>query len=1254
MAAEVAALPRIVMRPRRTLRGHLAKIYAMHWATDRRHLVSASQDGKLIVWDAYTTNKVHAIPLRSSWVMTCAYSPSGNYVACGGLDNICSIYNLHSKEGNNVKGARELSAHSGYLSCCRFLNDRQIVTSSGDMTCMLWDIEAGVRVVEFSDHTGDVMSLSLGPNQNVFVSGACDASAKLWDIRSGKATQTFTGHESDINAVNFFPNGDAFATGSDDASCRLFDIRADRELNAFTHDNILCGITSVAFSISGRILFGGYDDWTCNAWDTLKGERVGVLTGHENRVSCLGVSADGMALCTGSWDSTLKYQVLKQSVKDIFPFSDRNMSEDDRAAKAARARAMLKKRQQQKVTGTGLSAASPTISSPLLSPARAFSPAPSEVVEERNGRDIGDLFSNRPQGERADGTWLSSLMRAESNQSRPSSPSLAAMSLPVPIPSASEGQSQSGPSASTPATNDRQELQDLVKEQQRTISTLESEKAFLSTAIETLKQAESKWQHADTVLQEEREKSRHATESLKRAEVVLEELNRKNEGHEATIASLKSEQAIFKRSVELLEVTQSKVQVAEEYLQAERNAAQALRGRIHELQEVEEGRSHHVEEQRQTISLLVSEKAALTLSLQHLQDVELRLQETEQQLQSEQERSEQLQASVSRLETENEDCSATIHELSASEKQLADRCREQERELQLLNGAMTDLRSQAEQAERRVRELEEQIESDDRAERLEAMLRNTQDRADELEFQLSKLQQAHSTLKADRDNLDGHVRQQAGAEEEWRHRHAQIEEQHTATQEELSIVKAERQTLLLDKMNLESQLKGNDSTVAELEHKLAGIATQLANGAKQLQHTQAELKSANKRAEEAERIQGELQTEGVGLMRSLDEMRPKIVELTDAKLELGEKVESLENAVHSRDAAIAKLGAAVDELRAEKEMVEGRWQAATAMLEKERKASLDNDTAMRETYNSLRTELEDSMVTVRALENEQTNHRQIIDRHVTEIDNLSSALQTHMDQLSLLRDELDESRRARDDAQVFLEQAQAEMGSLRAEVLSKDKEIENLRQTNSVPSTPASQSLDEEMVSALKQQHALEISAAQSQIRSLETVVFEADARAHSLQKQVAALEDQVVHLRSSSRASARSPVPRRPSVRPVDISDDLRRASFVSHRPSHLAATPTTPSAFDGLSLEAQHKRRVSLSMLKARMDSEVAASTGLTPRTPSRLGSPAQRTATLPSVPEPLSPVVLSPVHMRKPQFMDDAHIFWCHCCQGDLVIL
>ena len=45
------------------------------------------RDGKLIVWDAFTTNKEHAVTMPTTWVMACAYGPSGNIVACGGLDN---------------------------------------------------------------------------------------------------------------------------------------------------------------------------------------------------------------------------------------------------------------------------------------------------------------------------------------------------------------------------------------------------------------------------------------------------------------------------------------------------------------------------------------------------------------------------------------------------------------------------------------------------------------------------------------------------------------------------------------------------------------------------------------------------------------------------------------------------------------------------------------------------------------------------------------------------------------------------------------------------------------------------------------------------------------------------------------------------------------------------------------------------------------------------------------------------------------
>lgn len=43
----------------------------------------------------------------------------------------------------------------------------------------------------------------------------------------------------------------------------------------YSHDNIICGITSVAFSRSGRLLLAGYDDFNCNVWDSMKAERAG-------------------------------------------------------------------------------------------------------------------------------------------------------------------------------------------------------------------------------------------------------------------------------------------------------------------------------------------------------------------------------------------------------------------------------------------------------------------------------------------------------------------------------------------------------------------------------------------------------------------------------------------------------------------------------------------------------------------------------------------------------------------------------------------------------------------------------------------------------------------------------------------------------------------------------------------------------------------------------------------------------------------
>ncbi|KAJ6985519.1 hypothetical protein NC653_023461 [Populus alba x Populus x berolinensis] len=285
----------------RILQGHTGKVYSLDWTPEKNRI------------------------LPCAWVMTCAFSPAGQSVACGGLDSVCSIFNLNSptdKDGN-LTVSRMLSGHKGYVSSCQYVpdEDTHLITSSGDQTCVLWDITTGLRTSVFggefqSGHTADVLSVSIsGSNSRMFVSGSCDSTARLWDTRvASRAVRTFHGHEGDVNAVKFFPDGNRFGTGSDDGTCRLFDVRTGHQLQVYYQqhgDNGIPHVTSIAFSISGRLLFVGYSNNDCYVWDTLLAEVVlnlgSLQNSHEGRISCLGLSADGSALCTGSWDTNLKF-----------------------------------------------------------------------------------------------------------------------------------------------------------------------------------------------------------------------------------------------------------------------------------------------------------------------------------------------------------------------------------------------------------------------------------------------------------------------------------------------------------------------------------------------------------------------------------------------------------------------------------------------------------------------------------------------------------------------------------------------------------------------------------------------------------------------------------------------------------------------------------------------------------------------------------------------------------------------------------
>jgi guanine nucleotide-binding protein G(I)/G(S)/G(T) subunit beta-1 len=329
---------RVDIRLRRKLKGHFGKVNAIAFGNTDNAILSASQDGKLILWDAFGSIILQVITLPSSWVMACAFETSnGNLVASGGLDNIVSIHQLNRKETNPSSSFSSLSTgnesanstshpsktesqnlkrclvgHDGYISQIEFLNESSILSSSGDGTLKLWDVERGSCRTTFSEHSSDVMGFSLCPqNPYVFVSASCDTSTKVWDMRipsSKGAVKTYYGHVSDINSVDFFPSGTAFASGSNDTTIRLVDLRADCTVNVFKESSLLeSGITAVKFSSSGKLLFAAYEDSSSViAWETMS--RDGTyheLKGHGDRISCLALNQSGEAIASGSWDTNI-------------------------------------------------------------------------------------------------------------------------------------------------------------------------------------------------------------------------------------------------------------------------------------------------------------------------------------------------------------------------------------------------------------------------------------------------------------------------------------------------------------------------------------------------------------------------------------------------------------------------------------------------------------------------------------------------------------------------------------------------------------------------------------------------------------------------------------------------------------------------------------------------------------------------------------------------------------------------------------
>jgi len=435
---------------------------------------------------------------------------------------------------------------------------------------------------------------------------------------------------------------------------------------------------------------------------------------------------------------------------------------------------------------------------------------------------------------------------------------------------------------------------------------------------------------------------------------------------------------------------------------------------------------------------------------------------------------------------------------------------------------------------------------------------------------------------------------------------------------------------------------------------------------KKLKNLQSEVAAANKRAEEAELAHKGLQNENVGLMAGLNEMRPRVMQLTEEKLSLTEMVEKLEETRYALEGSISALEGALDEARAKYEALE----AEKASLEKEREADRENASEdvdrIQVALSQTEDELQIAVRSIKDLETERNVHRQAVERYQLEMDRLDSELAELRANHSSLQDEFAMQRGAREaDAAQLIESAQVverahvEVENMRNELYAKDEEIEQLRADlmhaqvaskdedgkTPKPGHARRESLGKEM---FESDGTFELSAARSKIRLLESTVFQEQAKAHALRKQVSSLEEELHRVRRTSTVHHHShPLP--PS------------SPQLEEREMEMALDSALPP-------EVRHKRKISLSMLKARIDGEKAL--GASPRPATRQLSSFGPTVEEDEEANEKMPLKMDPgpstsragssiggighVERRRPQFLDESHVFWCGSCRGDLVVL
>ncbi len=241
------------------LREHEDAVWALT-PLDDQHLISASEDGTLLVWNVYTGQIITKFTRHKGGVHS--VSPlDGLYVISGARDATLRVWNAQTGKQWGV-----LHGHKNMIFSVATINGEHVVSASRDRSLKIWDVPSKKAIHTLLGHKDWVRDVGV-LNARYIVSASDDETLRVWDISTGQTIRVLKGHQGNVNTLAVLSMRHIIS-GSDDGTLRLWNVWTGETLQIFFGHQ--APIHDIAILDNEHILSASYDQ-TLRVWDMATG-----------------------------------------------------------------------------------------------------------------------------------------------------------------------------------------------------------------------------------------------------------------------------------------------------------------------------------------------------------------------------------------------------------------------------------------------------------------------------------------------------------------------------------------------------------------------------------------------------------------------------------------------------------------------------------------------------------------------------------------------------------------------------------------------------------------------------------------------------------------------------------------------------------------------------------------------------------------------------------------------------------------------